>query len=817
MIFKFFYIHGNTILKKVTQNIKPKLLLILVFVLVFYIPVLSQNLTIYGIVINETHTPLTRANIILNNGEFATTSNINGEFGFNNIPEKKYTLEISYIGYEKYTLLILPEIENNILKIEMQPSAQSLDEVVVNGDRKELIKKTESNNIEFISEGFIEENASGSLMQTIKKRPGINSIDIGSGLSKPMIRGLSYYRVVVAENGIKQEGQQWSAHHGLEIDQFAVEDVEIIKGPVSIRYGSDAIGGVINILSGSFPEPETTSGEISIIAKTNNDWLGVSGKISTRRNDYFLKATLTYNNYADYKVPADSFEYKPMHYAYLGNSLINTAGKELAALVQTGVIKNWGNSYFIISNYYHHNGFFAMARGEELVNFNRAGHQASNRDILLPHQKVNHTSINHFTNLYFGENKLEIALGFQNNLSQEYDRLQDISGNRPEDLNKYRKNYLDLEYKLTTFSGNVAYSNKSLHHQTITIGFNSQYQKNSTDGFNHLLPEYSRFSMGIYTTHKYSFNDKWIWNNGIRMDYGIIELKETINPDTELGDSVFNPYLRNTYPSFVFSTGLNYAPASGYLLKLNIGKSFRMPAAYELGSYGIHKHTLRFEKGEPDLKPEEAYQLDLVFEKTSNNYSISITPFFNYFSNYIYLTPTPGFALGTFTGQVYEYRQNKAILTGGEIQVRVNPVKKLSFEVNGEYVYAVNLDSRSAIPYIPPLSVLSGIYYSPGFRKLFKDNRIGFEMFSVASQKLVAINEYSTDGYSSFNFIVKTKINLGNQMVSFVFQIQNLFNTKYFNHLSYYRRLQIPEPGRNIQLFISVPIKINKSSSNINN
>ncbi len=804
-------------MNKVTHNIKPGLLLFLV--LVFYFPLLSQNFTIEGIVFNEIQTPLTRANVILNNGEFATISNDKGEFRFSNIPEKKYLLEISYIGYEKFIFLILPEKEKFNLKIKMQSSAQSLDEVVVNGDRKDQIKKTESNNIEFISESFIEENTSGSLMQTIKKKPGINSIDMGTGLSKPMIRGLSYNRIVVAENSIKQEGQQWCAHHGLEIDQFAVEDVEIIKGPASICYGSDAIGGVINILSGSFPEPETTSAEISIIGKTNSEWLGISGKISTRRNDYFLKASCTYNNYADFKVPADSFEYKPMHYAYLENALINTAGRELAVSFQTGVIKNWSNSYFVINNYYHHTGFFAMARGEELVNFNRAVHQASNRDILLPHQKVNHTSINNFTNLYFGENKLEIALGFQNNLSREYDRLQDISGNRPEDLYRYRKNDLDIEYKLSTFSGNIAYLIRSFNNQTIRIGLNSQYQNNSTDGFNHLLPEYSRFTTGIYATHKFNFNDKWIWNNGIRIDYGIIALKKTINPDIELGDPVFNPYLKNIYPSFTFSTGLNYAPGSGYLLKLNIGKSFRMPAAYELGSYGIHKHTLRFEKGEPDLKPEEAYQLDIVFEKTSNNYSISICPFFNYFSNYIYLTPTPDFALGTFTGQIYEYRQNKAILSGGEMQFRINPAKNLSFEVNGEYVYAINPDSRSALPYTPPLSVLSGIYYSPGFKKIFKDNRIGFEMLNVASQKHVAINEYSTKGYSSFNFIAKTKINLGNQMVSFVLQIQNLFNTKYFNHLSYYRRLQIPEQGRNIQLFISVPFKMktNKSKSNINN
>ena len=163
-------------------------------------------------------------------------------------------------------------------------------------------------------------------MQTLNKLPGIHSYNIGAGLSKPLIRGLGFYRIVLAENGIKKEGQQWSAHHGLEIGQHLVESVEITKGPASLRYGSDAIGGVINILPDKLPEKKMFEGNISFLNKSNNEWLGITGKFGARFTDFFIKIGLTYNNYGDYKVPADSFEYKPNHYEEIKGFVRNWIG-----------------------------------------------------------------------------------------------------------------------------------------------------------------------------------------------------------------------------------------------------------------------------------------------------------------------------------------------------------------------------------------------------------------------------------------------------------------------------------------------------------
>lgn len=792
------------ILQIITLVERAKCLVVLAF-LIFLSPCLfSQNSVIEGLVYDELLNPMEGAVVVLNNAEHVTVVGCNGEFRFLNIPDKEYMLHVSFIGFEDYNCRILNGNDSTFMRVDLKSISHSLNEVTVILDCGEDLKRTESSNIQLVEKGFLEQNSRGSIMQTLKNIPGINSIDIGSAISKPMIRGLSNYRVVVAENGIKQEGQQWSAHHGLELDQFSIEGIEIIKGPASLQYGSDAIGGVLNILSGSIPEPGESVGEIMLIGKSNSEWFGVSGNVKTRHNDFFLTLSGSYNNYADYKVPADSFEYKPMHTAYLGRQMINTAGREFAVNLRTGIIKKRSNNYFTISHYHHHNGFFAMASGDELQCFNSKRHYADNRDILLPNQKVKNTKVNYFSNLVFGQNRLEIAVGYQNNLSQEFNWLEDISGNRHDDLIKYGGNNLDLQYKLITYSGNASFSVANANHP-ITIGLSSQFQQNTTDGYNHLLPEYSRFCAAVFITHKYNFSEKLILNSGIRLDYCSFDIKETLNSDPLIGDSVFNPQINNAYPDFVFALGLNYLPDANTLVKINIAKSFRVPAAYELASYGIHKHTLRFEKGNPNLTAEESYQFEMGLDISKPQFLFSLSPFVNYFTNYIYLAPTSNFMLGTFTGQVYEYRQNKAVLAGGELQAKIKLPKNLSLEISGEYVYAVNLDLASPLPYTPPFSVLTGFFYSPQINNLFVNNRFGLEVLAVAGQNMVAINEYPTNGYVTFNLYAMTRIQLGKQGLKIMLSIYNLLNSKYFNHLSYYRRLQIPEPGRNIQLKVLIP------------
>ncbi|MBN1187136.1 MAG: TonB-dependent receptor [Bacteroidales bacterium] len=801
-------------MNKVTRNIKryiflQRFLTILSLLLAcFCLNVSGQN-TLQGYIYDENKNPFTGANIVLNETK-GTVSDGEGKFVFTNVTSAHFNVKVTAIGYKDVLINGKTDTIRNDFQIILSPSVQKLEEVQVNENVGEKIKKSESISIQLIEEEFLKKAKASSLMQTLNNIPGINSMDIGTGISKPMIRGMSYYRVVVAQNGIKQEGQQWSNHQGISIDQQAVSHVEIIKGPASLQYGSDAIGGVINILPPHVPISSGVSGEVSFTVKSNTKWLGSSANLSIRKGDIYSNIALTYNKYGDFLIPeTDSFllpapvnAAEASHKVILGNQMYNTAGNEKAVSISTGLVKQWGNSYLEFNYYGTQNGFFDWQGIQN--DSTKTLHEQNRRDVQLPSQEVNNYAIHHYTNRYFKNDKLEIGLGYQLNDSREFSYLTDRNGNRTEEYNYFRnKGNYELGLLLHTISGNVFYSVNRFKKQQIKFGVNTQYQIHRTDGYNHILPEYKRFSTGVFLTHKYNVTNKWILNNGARIDYTFFSMDESLNPDVEFGDSIFNPSFEKTYPSFAISSGVNYLPGRNTIIKVNIGKSFRIPSAYELGAYGLHRHEGRFEKGNVENEPEQAWQLDLGIEKKWKGLTLQISPFLNYFTNYLYLNPTPELRP---EGQVYEYMQTNAMLTGSEVSVDIALRNKIIIISGLEYVYAVNLDLKSALPFTPPLNIQTEVSYVLKNTKIFTKNKAGVELLSAGPQNYTVPNELSTPGYNTINLQALTEINLGKQKINLMLKVRNLLNSSYYNHISFYRRMRIPEQGRDVQLFISFPI-----------
>lgn len=802
-------------MKKVTQYINHEnssirfLTMLGAFMVCTFLSISGQN-SIHGIVLDENNNPYTGANILLNNKK-GTVSDGEGKFVFTDVSTLRFNIKVSSIGYKAVLITGKTDTVSTGLTIILTPFVQELEEVEVNGNVNKKMKRSESISIQLIVEEFLKEAKASTLMQTLNDIPGINSMDVGTGISKPMIRGMGYYRVVVAQNGIKQEGQQWSNHHGVSIDQQAVSHVEIIKGPASLQYGSDAIGGVINVLPPHVPISSGVTGEVSFTGKSNTNWLGSSANLSIRKGDIYSNIALTYNSFGDFLIPeTDSFllpapvsAAEASHKVILGNQMYNTAGNEKAVSISTGLVKQWGNSYLEFNYYATENGFFDWQGIQR--DSTKTLHEQNRRDVKLPYQEVNNYTIHHYTNRYFKDDKLEVAFGYQLNDSKEFSYLSDRTGNRTEEFNYFRnKGNFELGLHLQTFSGNVFYSLKRYNNHNFKFGLNAQYQTHQTDGYNHILPEYKKLLSGIFITHNFSITDEWILNSGARIDYTFFSMDESLNPDVENGDSIFNPAFEETYPGNAFSLGINYLPAPNTILKINIGKSFRVPSAYELGAYGLHRHEGRFEKGNTDNNPEQAWQLDLGFEQKWKTLTVQISPFLNYFTNYLYLNPTPELRP---EGQVYEYRQTNAMLTGTEVSANYKFKNRILVNAGAEYVYAVNLDLKSALPFTPPLSLLTEVSYLFKNIKTLKKSKIGLELLNVAEQNYTVPNELNTPGYNSVSLLALTEIIMGNQKINLMIKVRNLLNSSYYNHISFYRRMRIPEPGRDVQLFVSIPIE----------
>lgn len=769
----------------------------------------QKTFTIKGLITDaNTNTPIGGATIATAN-LFAISAN-DGTFLLNNVEEGSCVLEISYLGYAKTVVTVTVNSQTQKVVIKLKESQTALDEVrVIGKTNMDKAKELPISTVE-ATKLFMDTNRENSLMQTLSKIPGVSTINIGSGQSKPIIRGLGFNRVSVVQNGIKHEAQQWGNDHGLEIDQYGIDHIQIIKGPASLMYGSDAIAGVIDIKAPKIPKAQAFNGEVNILGESNNDLFGISTGIESRTNNWFYRARLTYRDYADYKVPTDRINYESYIFNLHKNRLRNTAGNEANAAFSVGYLgKNFESETFF-SNVYAKNGFFANAHGLE-VRTSTIDYDSSNRDIDLPFHKVNHFKIVNNTTFFTGKQTIELELGFQNNHREEH--AEPV----PHGYMPKPNNSQERVFNKNTFSLNAKDAFKVGNSHNLVFGVNTEFQDNNIGGWGFLIPEYQRFTFGAFAYDHIAFSEKWHFQGGLRYDFGLINTKayhdwyrSTINNQDGTTSYVYLQRAQNKtldFGNISGSVGVSYIEKNT-TYKLNIGKGFRVPLANELASDGVNYHMYRYEKGNINLKPEASYQMDLNIDYTKKKLSFGISPFVNLFENFIYLNPTPNYYE---TLQIYEYAQSKVFRFGGELKLGYAFTDNFNIDTSAEYVYSRQTSGPKkdfTIPFSPPLSGLISANYQ--FKKaliFFKEPQIMADYHITANQNEIVPPEEKTDGYQVLNLSFLSKLNLFNleKQAELRFKLNNIFDTKYFNHTSFYRLIDVPEAGRNLSLSLTIP------------
>lgn len=750
----------------------------------------------------NTLSPLVNVNV--STGKIHTITSSKGEFSLQETIGKNLILEVSHIGYQTQQVFI--EIKPNMvpLKIRLQEESTVLKEVIIQ-TKSNSRKEKEASIVSYtVNKDFLDKNRENSLMQTLEKIPGVSTINIGSGQSKPMIRGLGFNRVAVVQNGIKHEAQQWGSDHGLEIDQYGIEKIQIIKGPISLLYGSDAIGGVIDIKAPDVPLNNTFQGNVNLLAESNNDLLGISGGIQSRKEKWYYSGRLTYRDYGDYKVPTDKINFESYIFHLNKKHLRNTAGKEANASFSIGYASDNLQSETFVSNVNAKNGFFANAHGLE-VRTSGIDYDKSSRDIDFPFHKVNHFKVTNRTSITLNTHTLNVDLGFQNNCRQEYSEPV-AHGHMSLPPNSKERSFNKNTYSLNV-SDAFTYGPK----HEVVVGINGEYQVNGIGGWGFLIPAYNRFTAGAFLYDKYEIARNIYLQAGIRYDYGRYHTESYYDwypsPVYHEDGSLEEEYLQRAqdkilhFGSFSGSLGLSYIHKNT-TFKINAGKSFRMPLANELASDGVNYHMYRYEKGSLKLDPEESYQIDVDIDHSTPNFSCGISPFMNYFDNFIYLNPTPRYFE---TLQIYEYTQNRVFRFGGEIRAGVKILRRLELDASGEYVHSRQLSGPKkhfTLPFSPPLSGLLSVGYQ--FNKLLflQEPKLIVDCKMVANQNEIVPPENRTKGYQTFNVSLFTQIHLlrQNSPMNVKIKIKNVFDTKYFNHTSFYRLIEVPESGRNISI-----------------
>ncbi|SIS46987.1 iron complex outermembrane recepter protein [Zobellia uliginosa] len=763
---------------------------------------------IKGVVLHVKDLTPAQGATIVGKDHFAVTSET-GAFTINNVAEGTYSFTISHIGCEPKTISV--DVDSNLgeVKVFLHAMATVLDEVKVSGKTKKRAIMEVPIVSHTVSEEFLNQNRENTLMQTLSKIPGVSTINIGSGQSKPVIRGLGFNRVAVVQNGIKHEAQQWGNDHGLEIDQHGIENIQIIKGPASLLYGSDAIAGVVDIQPNAIPYPNSFSGAVNVLGESNNDLLGVSAGVQGRKEKWFYRARLTYRDYGDYKVPTDQINYENYIFELHENHLRNTAGREANASFSVGYVSDKIKSETFFSNVNSKNGYFANAHGLE-ARASSIDFDSSNRDIDLPYQTVNHFKVINSSTLALGEHTFLFDLGFQTNYREEHTEPS------PHGYMPTPSNSKERVFHKNTFSLNVKDSFKPNDKHDIVTGINAEYQDNKIGGWGFLIPEYNRFTIGAFAYDQYEIHSNFHLLAGIRYDFGRIRSKSYFDwfPSTidNADGSTSYVYLQRAqdktldFGNISASAGLSYIN-NNTTYKVNVGKSFRMPLANELASDGVFYSMYRYERGNLDLDPEESYQLDVDIDHTTKSFSLGVSPFVNFFQNYIYLNPTSEY---NETQQVYEYTQAKVFRFGGELRASTKLFHNLRLDASAEYVYARQTSGPKkdfTLPFSPPLSGLLSANYQ--FNKLlfFEKPQLIADFRITAAQEEIVPPEEKTDGYQVLNMSFLSEIDVfkNNLPLEMRVKLNNVFDTKYFNHTSFYRLIDVPEAGRNISLSITVP------------
>ncbi len=620
-----------------------------------------------------------------------------------------------------------------------------------------------------------------NLVDAVGHLPGLSQISTGTGISKPVIRGLGYNRVVVVDQGIRQEGQQWGDEHGLEVDEEGVHSVEVLKGPASLMYGSDAIAGVM-ILHPEHPlEEGTMQVKVGSQYQTNNglyDYrVGFAGNTKGFVwNWHFLdKAAHCYKNKVDGYVPGSFF-------------------KERDIQGMLGINRNWGHSWLRFSRV----NFTPGITEGELVGSDFDG---KSYGIVSPFQKVLHYKAISDNVWYFSDGTLKAIIGYQQNYRREFEEEE-----TPE-----------LSMRLHTVNYDIKYLHSLPHDWKIATGVGGMWQRNVNQGEEYLIPDHHLFDIGVFATAEWQYR-KWHFSGGARFDNRHLKTTSLTEEDVLRFEA-----LSKNFTGITGSLGVVWNVTDRINLRLNAARGFRAPTVSEFSSNGVHEGSIQYEIGNPELKAEKSTQLDLGFDYTSHYVSLQASLFTNWIDDYIFLARLPYETDGYRT---YQYREGDARLMGGEVSVDVHPINPLHFENAFSYVRGIQLDQPDEaknLPMMPAPKWTSDIRYEfPNFAKNYcRRTFLAFGMeYNFRQNKFYAVDntETATPSYALFNLSAGMDLHIfGHNCIELTFSCQNLFDKAYQPHLSRLRYVDTGSPtgrqgisamGRNFCFKVSVPIDI---------
>lgn len=711
----------------------------------------AQNKISGKVIDKATYEPLNSATLYFPELETGTSTDETGNFSIE-LAEGNYKLIVSSIGYKTKSILISSPFDQKIT-IALSESAIEMEEVIVSTP----FHKLQSENVMKVEQKKITElrtNGAVTLAEGITTIAGVESISTGNSIGKPVIRGLSSNRVLVYAQGIRLENQQFGAEHGLGINDAGIESVEVIKGPASLLYGSDALGGVLYINPERFANNDTSSADASVNYFSNTKGYSTNAgyKSSSNGFKFLFRGSL-----------AEHSDYKTSRYR-----VTNTRFKERDFKVGIGyqALKFKTEFRYNLNN-------SKLGLPEEI------GIQSTNKTPLFPFQNIDNHIFSSKSKLFFDASSLDITLGYIYNNRKEFEEEQsEVEQNENEMPDAV------LYMKLKTFNYNVKYNLPKFGRVETIVGVQGINQTNTNYGKEILIPDATTTDIGVLATSHIHFEKIDIQVGG-RYDYREINIENNVSTN-------FN--------AFTGALGFKTNIFKKVTARLNLASGFRAPNLSELSSDGIHEGTNRYEIGDLGLKNEQNFQVDLALEFKNQHFELFANAFYNQINDYIFLTPNGEFIDGN---PVFLYQQENARLYGGEFgfHLHPHPLDWLHLESSFETVTGQQ-DNEDYLPLIPANSLTNTLRVELNSKAIEK--RYAFiKVRSTFTQNNVSVFETESEGYNLLSAGLGGTFQLFNNDIDIIVAATNILNTKYIHHLSRLKPDSILNMGRNINVGIT--------------
>ncbi len=749
-----------------------------------------------------------------------------GHFHIANLPSGRFLISARMLGYGSLNQYVVLR-GSTVLNLTLTESPITQHEVVVTGTSLASGLRRSVAPVQSLSLAQMRENGGTNIIDAISRIPGLRQVSTGPAISKPVIRGLGYNRVVTLADGIRQEGQQWGDEHGIELDDYNLGRVEVVKGPASLRYGADAVAGVINVLSEAPPADGKITGKVAANYQSNNGQAALHGRVAGNLHGITWSGYYTGKRAHDYQNSTDGFVFDSRY-----------ANNDFGASI--GIRKFWGNSRISFSSF---NQDLGIAEGErdslsgrflQVVDRNGTAvempvsdAEGRNYAMQIPRQHIRHQRLAWRNELFLhNDARVNLDLAFQQNDRQEFgDALQpDVPG-------------LSLRLRSTTAA--LSYQQNLTHDWELTTGLSSMFQQNENLGDEFIVPDYHLFDLGGFVLFRREKNH-WTLSGGLRLDHrqerGVALFQDSLGNKTERT----TPGSFQRFSEFDVSwlapsgsVGASYAPDKNTVLRFSLASGFRTPNIAELAANGVHEGALRYEYGNTALRPEHSFQADVGGSWHSDHVSMNADAFANYISHYIFyqkllaqdgrdsiptLENSDGYA-------AYQFGQTNALLWGGEayLDLHPHPLDWLHLEQSFSFVEGINLQGNDSTQYLPqmpaPRWLISLRAQTKSLGSTIANAYLKLEADHYFAQQKI-FSAYGTETPSPAYTLLNAGLGFdwqwkGKTRAEVTVVLHNLADITYQDHLSRLRYAELNPVngktgiwgmGRNLSLSLSVPL-----------